>query len=196
VKFQNTGTKPEHSVWFASPLIFSVNQREFVYALRNLLLKKTENVYHVTIQTFGITIRKNVNPVLPHMFMTRIEESVFVLAVNLLIQEVNVSNVWNQVTGSLINEDVSNVQTNKSTIESEVFAFHVLKMPLFLKIMNATLALTIVIMTRPEWCVLYVHKDKTTTIKLDIVNVPLLNLTDKMKYVWLVTLLTSGTISV
>lgn len=74
------------------------------------------NVYHVTIQTFGTMIEKNVRHVLQLMFLTSKEENVFVQLINPSILALPVSSAYNQVTGNPIREDASNVQINKFMI--------------------------------------------------------------------------------
>lgn len=127
-------------------------------------MNKMENVFYVIIPTFGITIKKNVKLVLPHIFMTNKEENACVHQVNHLILVWFAFNVYSQAIGILIKEDVYNAQANRFIIVWKDIVNHVLKMPLSLKIMNVTHVLKIATMIEPEWYALYVLKDKFTII--------------------------------
>lgn len=113
MRLQNIGTNLDQNVWFAHQHIFSVNLRLLVFVHLKPHFKRMENVFHVIILTSGTMIGKNVKAVLQHMYLIRKEENVFVQQANLLIQDLHVSNVYNQVTGIQTREDVCNVQMNK-----------------------------------------------------------------------------------
>jgi hypothetical protein len=70
------------------------------------------------------------------MFIIKIEINVFVLKIYLIIQEINVYNVYNLIFGIIIKKDVFNVLINKFMIELEEFVHLVQKMHRYLKITN------------------------------------------------------------
>ena len=120
-----------------------------MFAHLRLHFNKTENVFHVTTQIFGIMTEKNVRAAPRHTFITKIAEDASVQTIYHLILELNAFNVSSQVTGTQIKEDVFNVQTSKSMTESEEFALPVPRQLHSLKITNATVVHKTHITTRP-----------------------------------------------
>lgn len=151
-----------------------------------------ENVFRATIQIFGIMIVKNAKDAPKHTSLKNKEENVFVLTTLLLILGLNVFNVSSQVTGMPIKEDASNVQMNKSMIESKVTAHLAHKMLLFSKTMNVMHVQNIHITISLEWYVLFAHHNKSITTKQRNVNALHTSHSDKMIFVSLVMLQTSG----
>lgn len=61
--FLNIGTSKNLNAYNAQLLTYIVNINLLVYVLIKIHINKVENVFHVTIQTFGIMIQINANRV-------------------------------------------------------------------------------------------------------------------------------------